>query len=83
MKRFKLTAYALTIVIALASTTLAGNIGGMRTDTAETTTGITSDAAGNIGGLRSEEEITTDLSVAIAGNIGGVYSLILGVSIIP
>lgn len=58
MRRFKSALSILTIIVALSSTTLAGNIGGMRTD---------SSATGNIGGL-----LLTDITIAIAGNIGGM-----------
>ena len=58
MKRIKSTIYVLTLIVALYSTALAGNIGGMRTDAT---------ATGNIGGL-----LLTDIAVAIAGNIGGM-----------
>ena len=58
MKRIKSTVYAFALIVALSSSVFAGNIGGMRTDAT---------ATGNIGGL-----LLTDITVAIAGNIGGM-----------
>jgi hypothetical protein len=58
MKRIKSTVYAFALIVALSSSAFAGNIGGLKTDAT---------ATGNIGGL-----LLTDVTLAIAGNIGGM-----------
>jgi len=80
MKRLQLASVALIAIMTLSSSALAGNIGGMRTDAS---TSVSYNAAGNIGGLRTEPNPTTDFSTTVAGNIGGLLSLIMGSTLIP
>ena len=58
MKKIQSTLLALTLIIMVSSTALAGNIGGLR-------------SAGNIGGTRSAGNIG---GMRSAGNIGGMRS---------
>ena len=81
MKRVKLATCATLMVIAMTPTAFAGNIGGMRTERAGNIGGVkvrdqqqtTVAATGNIGGLRSEE-LAFDISIAIRGNIAGLFT---------
>jgi hypothetical protein len=59
-------------------TTSAGNIGGLRTSRAGNIGGLRTNATGNIGGLRNEVSVTTRESLAfeLAGNIGNFLSIL-------
>jgi hypothetical protein len=98
MNRVKSITLALAMTLALSSTTLAGNIGGMRlqsagniggmrtqstgniggmkADSTGNIGGMKADSTGNIGGLRTNTGFSVDLSVAIAGNIGGLLRIL-------
>jgi hypothetical protein len=84
MKRLKSVFCAVTVTVALSATTLAGNIGGMRTNSAGNIGGMRTSSTGNIGGMRTEsDETSLDYSLAIYGNIGGMIQfLFLGVTIL-
>ena len=62
MKRTRKTLCASLLTLVLASTAMAGNIGGMKTNAAGNIGGLKTNAAGNIGGMRTNA----------AGNIGGL-----------
>jgi hypothetical protein len=91
MKSIRKTACASLLTLAIASTAMAGNIGGMKT-TKDGNIGGLSTSAGNIGGLRattgnigglrtdSNTRETTEsqlngITVYVAGNIGGLLSV--------
>lgn len=94
MKRLKSVLGAVTVTVALSATTLAGNIGGMRTNSAGNIGGMRisstgniggmrTDSTGNIGGMRTDSETSRDYSLAIYGNIGGMIRfLFLGFTIL-
>jgi hypothetical protein len=81
MKRTKLATCTAIMVLAMAPTAFAGNIGGMRTERTGNIGGVrvkteqtaTTTATGNIGGLRTED-LAFDISIAIRGNIAGLFS---------
>lgn len=62
MKRIRRTLFASLLTFAIASTAMAGNIGGLKTNRTGNIGGLRTTAAGNIGGLRTNA----------TGNIGGL-----------
>ncbi len=76
MKNFQATTCAVLLTVMISSTALAGNIGGMRTNSAGNIGGMRGNAVGNIGGPSTEEakddgqetgNATPDLVLSIYG----------------
>ena len=81
MKRIRKTLCASLLTIVIASTAMAGNIGGLKTNAAGNIGGMRTNAAGNIGGLRTQateqarelaEARENTLTNQFAGNIAGL-----------
>lgn len=64
MRKLQTTLFAIALVTSISTTSLAGNIGGMRTTSAGNIGGMAMTSAGNIGGMRTTS----------TGNIGGMRS---------
>ena len=87
MTKIKSTIVALVLTLTLSATAFAGNIGGMRAQSAGNIGGMRTQSTGNIGGMKADAtgniggmkaiSFSSDLSIMIAGNIGGLLRLLI------
>jgi hypothetical protein len=92
MKSLKPLVCASLLTVAISTSAIAGNIGGMRTTSAGNIGGLRTSQVGNIGGLRAgtpgnivsptpnvPEVPPTRLEIGLVENLGGLLSFLIAV----
>lgn len=73
MKNVKSVISATALTVILSTSAMAGNIGGMRSNSASSSDTNQTNLAGNIGGMRNEPtSLLSQLGIFVKGNIGGM-----------
>ena len=92
MKSLKPLVCASLLTVAISTSAMAGNIGGMRTTSAGNIGGLRTSRVGNIGGLRAgtpsntvsptptvPDRPSSPLEIGLIENLGGFLSLLISV----
>lgn len=78
MRNIKSVISATALTVILSTSVMAGNIGGMRSNSTTSTDTTETSLAGNIGGMRNEPtSLIGQLAIFIKGNIGGMLVTVL------